>query len=88
MSGHAGKTKVVLLVLAAALAGCSGETGKTADTGGKDTDGGNPAKAPSAPETVTIFPNVPVTDADFQLLFVDPVKKRYPILRSSRSKAI
>ncbi|CAG7622455.1 hypothetical protein PAESOLCIP111_02428 [Paenibacillus solanacearum] len=61
----------LLALYAASLAGC---------TSGREESGGEgriPDKQPN-PVTLKLYPNNPMSEADFKLLIADPVSKKYP----------
>jgi multiple sugar transport system substrate-binding protein len=76
---------VVGLLLAVVLAACSGNAGSGAvggkDSGGKDSGGkagGNSSVVGTEPIQLLVFSNFDETAVDFDSVFVNPTKKKYP----------
>lgn len=69
------------LLLGLLLAGCEREEeakGASPSAGAEHSIPGGAAPAQPAPVTVAFYPAMPLTDADFDKIVVQPVRKKYP----------
>jgi multiple sugar transport system substrate-binding protein len=68
----------IVLSFALVAAGCSGTSGATSPSGGDPQPQSGKTES-SVPVTLKVFQNgAEITDEDFQMMFSDPVKKKYP----------
>ncbi|TNJ64845.1 extracellular solute-binding protein [Paenibacillus hemerocallicola] len=69
----------IFLSFALVAAGCSGTSGATTQSGNGDPQPQSGKTASNVPVTLKVFQNgAEISDEDFQMMFTDPVKKKYP----------